>query len=94
MNFCTNCGSQLDPYGKCPECGKVVKVYTQSATNDNGGFGWGLLGFCIPIVGLILYLVWKDSQPLNAKAVGTGALISVGITAVFYILLIFAAAGL
>lgn len=24
---------------------------------DNGGFGWGLLGFCIPIVGLILFLV-------------------------------------
>jgi len=54
---------------------------------DNGGFGWGLLGFCIPIVGLILFLVWKGEKPKTAKAAGMGALISVIIGVVFYILL-------
>lgn len=54
---------------------------------DNGGFGWGLLGFCIPIVGLILYLVWKGEKPKTAKAAGVGALVSVIIGVVFYILL-------
>ncbi len=91
MNFCSNCGTQLDPYGKCPECGKEVKVYSQAPTNDTGSFSWALLGFCIPIVGLILYLVWKDSQPLNAQAAGKGALISVVISVFFYIILIAAA---
>ncbi|MFR2847242.1 MAG: hypothetical protein ACLTC4_08930 [Hungatella hathewayi] len=52
---------------------------------DNGGFGWGLLGFCIPIVGLILFLVWKGEKPKTAKANGMGALISVIIGVVFYI---------
>ena len=33
------------------------------------------LGFFIPIVGLILYLVWKDQTPLKAKSAGKGALI-------------------
>ena len=59
--------------------------------NDPGGFGYGLLGFCIPIVGLILFLVWQDDKPNNAKAAGTGALISVGLTIFFYVVLIGAA---
>lgn len=44
---------------------------------DNGGFLWGLLGCCIPVVGLILFLVWKDQKPKTAKAAGIGALVSV-----------------
>lgn len=54
---------------------------------DNGGFGWGLLGFCIPIVGLILFLVWKGDKPKTAKAAGMGALISVIIGVVLYVLM-------
>lgn len=55
--------------------------------NDNGGFLWGLLGCCIPIVGLILFLVWKDSKPKTAKAAGIGALVCVIVYVVFYILM-------
>ena len=56
------------------------------APEDNGGFGWGALGCCVPIVGLILFLVWKDTKPKTAKAAGKGALISVIISVIFYIL--------
>ena len=64
--------------------------------NDNGGFLWGLLGCCIPVVGLILFLVWKDQKPNTAKAAGIGALVSVIISVVFYIIyfVILGAAGL
>ncbi|MEY8519099.1 hypothetical protein AALC25_19835 [Lachnospiraceae bacterium 29-84] len=54
-------------------------------SNDNGGFLWGLLGFCIPIVGLVLFLVWKDQKPKTAKAAGIGALISVILGVLIYI---------
>lgn len=54
--------------------------------NDKGGFLYGLLGFCIPIVGLILFLVWKDSKPKSAKAAGIGALVCVIVTVIFYII--------
>jgi len=94
MNFCTNCGAQLNPQGNCPECGRVNQVSHQATTNDTGSFGWALLGFCIPIIGLILYLVWKDTQPLNANAAGKGALVSVGLSVFFYIILIVAASSL
>ena len=55
---------------------------------DDGGFLWGLLGCCIPIVGLILYLVWKNERPRTAKAAGIGALVSVCIGILYYIAVI------
>lgn len=64
--------------------------------NDNGGFLWGLLGCCIPVVGLILFLVWKDQKPRTAKAAGIGALVSVILWVIFYVIyfVILGAAGL
>ena len=58
-------------------------VYGQSAApvnGDTGSFGWAVLGFFIPFVGLILWLVWKDSKPVSAEQAGRGALVSVTIT--------------
>lgn len=54
--------------------------------NDNGGFLWGALGCCIPLVGLILFLVWKDSKPRTSKAAGIGAIVGVVVCVVCYIL--------
>ena len=64
--------------------------------NDNGGFLWGLLGCCIPVVGLILFLVWKYKKPRTAKAAGIGALISVILSVIVYVIyfVILGAAGL
>ncbi len=46
-------------------------------SSDSGSIGYWLLGFFIPIVGIILYFVWKDEQPNNAKKCLWGALISI-----------------
>ncbi len=62
--------------------------------NDKGGFLWGLLGFCIPIVGLILFLVWKSTKPNSAKAAGIGALVSVILGVVCYVLMAVLGIGL
>lgn len=56
-------------------------------SNDNGGFLWGLLGCCIPLVGLILFLVWKDNKPKTAKAAGIGAIVGVVVCVIYYILM-------
>ena len=59
---------------------------------DSGSFGWAVLGFFFPIVGLILFLVWKDQKPLSSKKAGIGALVgailSVVSTILFYVLII------
>ena len=84
MAYCKNCGNQIDNQAViCPACG--VSQETKPAVVDNGGVGWGVLGCCIPIVGLILFLVWKDTKPKTAKSAGTGALVSVIIGVVYYI---------
>ncbi len=87
MAYCRNCGAQLhDQAVICPTCGVPQK--TTPTANDTGSIGWGLLGCCIPMVGLILFLVWKDTQPNNAKKAGMGALISVILGVVFYVIMI------
>ncbi|MDE6566811.1 MAG: hypothetical protein K2K70_03635 [Lachnospiraceae bacterium] len=58
----------------------------ENNVEDSGSLLWGLLGCCIPIVGLILFIVWKDTKPKTAKVAGIGALISVVAAVVFYII--------
>ena len=83
MAFCKNCGAQIDNNAVvCTSCG--VAQNTAPAVVDKGGFGWGLLGWCVPIVGLILFLVWKDTKPKSSKAAGIGALVSVILLVVVY----------
>ena len=87
MAYCKNCGAQIsDQAVMCPKCGAAQQNMQKPQVVDNGGFGWGLLGFCVPIVGLILFLVWKDTKPRTGKAAGKGALISVIITVVLYLI--------
>ncbi len=76
MAYCQKCGTEKEyPNGKCPNCGYLPPLPSQRSTQpDDGGFLWGLLGFCVPIVGLILYLIWKDERPNTALAAGKGAL--------------------
>lgn len=53
---------------------------------DRGGFAWGFLGFFIPIVGFILWLVWRDEKPKTAKSLGIGALVGVIIGFIFVVI--------
>lgn len=86
MAYCKNCGAQIsDQAAVCTACGSTQT--TAPAVVDKGGFGWGALGCCIPIVGLILFLVWKDTKPKTAKAAGIGALVSVIAGIVIYALM-------
>ena len=53
---------------------------------DRGGFAWGFLGFFIPIVDFILWLVWRDEKPKTAKSLGIGALVGVIIGFIFVVI--------
>lgn len=87
MAFCSNCGGQLnDNQAVCLSCGVAVKQMNQKVVVDDGNIGWGILGFFVPIVGLVLYLIWKDEQPNNSLMAGKGALISLCVTVGGYIL--------
>ncbi len=97
--FCSNCGAQIDDNAYvCIHCG--VKVKDTKTTNDTGSFWWGVLGFFIPLAGLIIWLTCRDNTPKNAKSAGIGALVGVVSNAVltiliviFYVFIIVAAVG-
>jgi len=55
---------------------------------DAPSFGYAILGFFIPIVGLILYLMWKDQTPQRARSAGKGALTSVIVGVALSIILV------
>ena len=84
MKFCQKCGKEImDEAVVCPGCGCAQESPVKN-TEDAGGCGWALLGFCIPVAGLVLYLVWKNTMPSKAKSAGMGALISVIIAIILY----------
>jgi hypothetical protein len=55
-----------------------------------GNFGYAVLGFFIPIVGLILFCVWNSSTPNrgNGLSAGKGALTSVIVGVLIYIIVL------
>ncbi len=62
----------------------------QTAANleaDSGSkAGWGILSFFIPLVGLILFLMWKTDRPKTASVCGKCALAAVIVDVVVVIL--------
>lgn len=93
--YCSKCGGKLNEQGICPYCGNNMSNQnniTQNQNNngvnpsDTGSVGWWFLGFFFPLVGLILYFVFKSgNQPKNAHKALWGALVSVIIKVVFII---------
>lgn len=87
MKYCSKCGKEImEDAVICPSCGCAQDNRALQSQNDSSSFGWALLGFCVPIVGLILYLVWKDNTPLKAKSAGKGALVSVILSVIIYVI--------
>lgn len=110
MKYCKYCGKELaDNVSVCPNCGADLGMEAQSQPSMNSfnnntqtvytgsTAGWGVLGFFVPIVGLILFIVWnKGFDKPKGKAAGIGALISVIVSVVSYIIyfiIIFVVAG-
>ncbi|MBQ7295368.1 MAG: zinc ribbon domain-containing protein [Clostridia bacterium] len=89
MKYCQNFGNaMLNEETVCSQCGisQVPVAETVTADEDEGSkIGYGILGFFIPVVGLILYILWKKEKPSTAKAVGRGALVSFVLGIIFYI---------
>lgn len=67
--YCKNCGKEIDNNAEiCPLCGVRVKEATPEKVDNPSHFA-GVASCCFPIVGLILYFIWKDEKPKSAKVV-------------------------
>jgi hypothetical protein len=101
MKFCSKCGKELEdnaafcvacgaPQASAPAVAPAPVSTPKTDPNDASSFGFGVLGFFIPLAGLILWLMWRDETPKKAKSAGIGALIgficNIGLTIFFYII--------
>lgn len=77
LMYCKNCGGFIDSASTyCKNCGaNLNSIQNTNATDDNSSFGFAILGFFIPILGLIFFLVYEGKKPKRAKSAGKGALI-------------------
>lgn len=88
-------GYQQSGYQQPPYQQPYQNPYQAPAGLDIPSGGFNALSFFFPIVGLILYLVWKDTTPNKAKACGKFALIGwlVGFVSIILFYAIFFAIG-
>ena len=91
--FCHACGEQITHTMAeiCPKCGVRQAgsgLSKEMRDRNKGAGGVAVIGsFCLPLLGLILYLVWQDSKPQASKDVCHWALASVIIGFVLYALM-------
>lgn len=95
--FCVNCGQSVNNPAEpaAPPTQEPVQsqqppyppIYQQPMQPvDSGSWGWFVLGLFFPLVGLILFLAWRQDKPLSAKRAGIGALVGVIVSVLFSII--------
>ena len=77
--FCKKCGKEILDDASTQDTAKL-------ATNDAPSTGMAVLGFFIPLAGLIVWLINKDSKPQMAKSAGKGALVGIIVSIIFSII--------
>lgn len=75
--YCPQCGRYVgDNSAFCSNCGmRFNNKQNQIGYDDSSSSVFAILGFFIPIVGLILFLIYENQRPKRAKSAGKGALI-------------------
>ena len=75
--YCKNCGRPVDDTSSyCNNCGaRIDNKPNADVSENNSNLGFAILGFFIPIVGLILFLIYEEKKPKRAKSAVKGALI-------------------
>ena len=90
MKYCTYCGSGIDDTASfCSNCGAKTGennsfasfdtsgTYTAPEKNNDENTGILILSLFVPIIGLIFYLMWNETQPGKARSALKGLLISI-----------------
>lgn len=76
MMYCENCGAEIAKEAYvCPKCGVKVNK-DESNVEDKPNMALNIVSLLLlPILGVILYFVWRKETPIRAKSILTYALI-------------------
>lgn len=85
--YCSRCGREIDDRAtNCMYCG--AQTVTMMVKRDEPSFGYATIAFFFPVVGLILYLAFRDDRPKRAISLIKGTIIGVISRFLIFILLI------
>lgn len=97
--YCKNCGAPIaDGATFCAKCSNSVdsnpNYYSDTYRSDNfinkpvdnPSHAAGVVSCCFPVVGLILYFLWKDEKPNSAKLVCYWMIGGIALWILFYLL--------
>lgn len=89
--YCSRCGREIAEDSLiCNYCGARQNGQEWGPTANDGPVGnLGIICFLFPLVGFILYLVWKDSMPLKAGGALKAALWGLFVIGLITALLLF-----
>lgn len=84
--LCNKCGRRVsDGSNFCPVCGADLRYQKNSSSSSSGyvnpddetNFGYTLLSFFMPYIGIVLYIVWFKEFPKRAKSCLNGIIAGV-----------------
>ena len=89
--YCSACKKYVpDGSQECPYCKSKrftpYAPYQQNKSNDESSAGFAILSFLIPIIGIVLYFVWKNDYPKKASSCIKGAVISIVLSVITILL--------
>lgn len=83
--FCRSCGAEIVKEAViCVKCGVTTN---DTQVEDDGNILAAVAACCFPIVGIVLYFIWKDTKPKSAKNVCIAALIPTVLGILAYVFL-------
>lgn len=79
--YCANCGAEIAKEAYiCPKCGTKTNN-NETSVEDKPNMALNIISLLlIPLLGIILYFVWRKDTPKRAKSILTYALIGWGIS--------------
>lgn len=75
--YCPNCGKPVDDKAMfCATCGMPLRQERplfSEVPDDSSYFLFAILGFFLPVAGIIIFLIYEKTNPKRAKAAAKGA---------------------
>lgn len=83
-----HCGKKVSEQAEiCIHCGVRIKKITEE---DKPNWIVNTITLCcLPLLGLVMYFVWKDEKPIAAKSALTFFFITISIIILFYVFIFF-----
>ena len=95
--YCYKCGQEIEDDSKfCPLCGAQIEQsqedidyssYAPDYNNpmDKPSIGLNILSFLFPIIGIVLFFVWRNTYPIKGKSCVKFSLMSIIFNFIFMI---------